>query len=194
VFTATITDAFGAPVSGVVLQPSLSSTSANYSATPLATVTTDAAGKVTVTITDALAIAAGTDKLTFAAVDGTSLTGTSNPATITYAATAPAVTALVAYYSATPSTADISVVTAVPTTGIYVDGVSTKFPIQKGRNTAIANSKADGVDQLIVRVNAGAIGARVSATASAGAYILNSANLQTSSRSFYSTTTGFAGD
>jgi 5-hydroxyisourate hydrolase-like protein (transthyretin family) len=118
VFTATITDAFGAPVSGVILQPSLSSTSANYSATPLSTVTTDAAGKVTVTITDALAVAAGTDKLTFAAVDGTSLSGSSNPATITYAATAPAVTALVAYYSPTPSVTGVSIVTPVPASGI----------------------------------------------------------------------------
>ena len=92
VFTATITDSFGAPVAGVLLQPSLSSTSANYSATPLATVLTDASGKATVTITDALAVAAGTDVLTFAAVDGTSLAGSSNTATITYAAAAPAPT------------------------------------------------------------------------------------------------------
>ena len=194
VFTATITDAFGAPVAGVLLQPSLSASSSNYSATPLSTVLTDASGKVTVTITDAAAVAAGKDVLTFAAVDGTSLAGSSNPATITYAAAAPAVTALTAYYSPTPSVTGTSIVSPVPTTGIYVDAISAKFPIQKARNTAIGNAKADGVDQLIVRISTGAIGAKVTATASAGAYVLNSSNFQATSSSKYSGTTGFAGD
>jgi hypothetical protein len=195
VFTVTITDNFGAPVAGVLLQPSLSSGSANYSATPMATVLTDASGKATVTITDALAVAAGTDVLTFTAVDGSTLTGSSNPATITYAAAAPAPTALIAYYTPTPATvATTSIVSPVPTTGVYVDAVSAKFPIQKARNTSIGNAKADSVDQLGVRINAGVAGVRVVATASAGAYILSSSNLQGTSRTLYSGTTGFTPD
>jgi hypothetical protein len=193
VFSATITDAFGAPVAGVVLTPSLSSTSANYSAAGLATVTTGADGKASFTLTDALAVAGGTDAVTWSAVAGTTLTGTAT-ATITYAATAPAPTSLTALYSRQPSTAATSIVTAVPAGGIYADmATGAKFPVQTSRNTAIANAAADSVDQLAVRINAGAIGAKVVATASAGAYILSSANLQSSSRTVYTGTTGYTG-
>jgi hypothetical protein len=193
VFSATITDAFGAPVAGVALTPSLSSTSANYSAAGLATVITGADGKASFTLTDALAVAAGTDSVTWSAVAGTTLTGTAT-ATITYAATAPAPTSLTALYSRQPSTAATSIVTAVPAGGIYADMTTgAKFPVQTGRNTAIANAAADSVDQLAVRINAGAIGAKVVATASAGAYILSSANLQSSSRTVYTGTTGYTG-
>jgi hypothetical protein len=192
VFTATITDAFGAPVSGVLLQPAFgATTNANYVKT-LATVVTDASGKASYSLTDAAAVAAGVDAIGWTAVDGTSLTGTAS-ATITYAATAPAVTTLTAYYNADPTTGATAIVTAVPTSGIYVDGSSTKFPIQKARNTAVANAAAAGVDQLAVRINAVAIGAKVTATASAGAYILNGANFQVASSSQYSGTTGYTG-
>ena len=196
VFSATITDAFGAPVAGVALTPSLSATSANYSAAGLATVVTGADGKASFTLTDALAVAAGTDAVTWAAVAGTTLTGTAT-ATITYAATAPAVTSLTALYSRQPVAAvatSASIVTAVPAGGIYADMTAgTKFPVQTSRNTGIANAAADSVDQLAVRINAGAIGAKVVATASAGAYILSSANLQSSSRTVYTGTTGYTG-
>jgi len=196
VFSATITDAFGAPVAGVVLTPSLSATSANYSAAGLATVTTGADGKASFTLTDALAVAAGTDSVTWAAVAGTTLTGTAT-ATITYAATAPAPTSLTALYSRQPVAAvatPASIVTAVPAGGIYADMTAgTKFPVQTSRNTGIANAAADSVDQLAVRISAGAIGAKVVATASAGAYILSSANLQSSSRTVYTGTTGYTG-
>jgi hypothetical protein len=193
VFSATITDAFGAPVAGVALTPSLSATSANYSAAGLATVITGADGKASFTLTDALAVAAGTDSVTWAAVAGTTLTGTAT-ATITYAATAPAPTSLTALYSRQPSTSATSIVTAVPAGGIYADmATSAKFPVQTSRNTGIANAAADSVDQLAVRINAGAIGAKVVATASAGAYILSSANLQATSRTVYTGTTGYTG-
>jgi hypothetical protein len=191
VFSATITDAFGGPVSGVLLQPALSSTSSNYSAAGLATVLTDASGKASFTLTDAAAVAAGTDTVSWSAVDGTSLTGTAS-ATITYAATAPAPTALTAYYSRQPSTDDLAVITAIPSTGIYADMTNgTKFPVQTNRNIAIANAAADSKDQLDIRIYAGATGAKVTATASAGAYILNSANFQVASSSKYTGTTGY---
>ena len=189
VFTATITDAFGAPVAGVVLQPAFgATTNANYSAT-LATVTTDASGKASYTITDAAAVAAGKDTIGWTAVDGTSLTGTAS-ATITYAAAAPAPTTLTGYYSADPTTADASTVTAVPAGGIYVDGSSTKFPIQKARNTAIANAAAASVDQLKVRISTGVTGAKVVATANGGAYVLVS-GFQAKTQTLYSGTTGY---
>ena len=163
----------------------------NYSAAGLATVTTGADGKASFTLTDALAVAGGTDAVTWAAVAGTTLTGTAT-ATITYAATAPAPTSLTALYSRQPSTAAASIVTTVPAGGIYADmAAGTKFPVQTSRNTGIANAAADSVDQLAVRINAGAIGAKVVATASTGAYILSSANLQSSSRTVYTGTTGY---
>ena len=190
VFTATITDAFGAPVSGVVLQPAFGATTNSNYVTPLATVITDASGKASYSLTDAAAVAAGVDTIGWTAVDGTALTGTAS-ATITYAAAAPAPTTLTAYYSADPTTTATAIVTAVPTSGIYVDGASTKFPIQKARNTGVANAAAASVDQLAVRISTGVIGAKVTATATGGAYILSSANFQATSQSKYSGTTGY---
>jgi hypothetical protein len=194
VFSATITDAFGAPVSGVLLQPALSATSSNYSAAGLATVLTDASGKASFTLTDALAVAAGTDAVTWSAVDGTTFVGTAS-ATITYAATAPAPTTLTAYYARQPVTATTpttSIVTAVPAGGIYANMTNgDKFPVVTNRNTGVANVAVDSADQLVVRIATGAIGAKVVATASAGAYILSSANLQATSRTVYTGTTGY---
>jgi len=191
VFTATITDAFGAPVSGVLLQPALSATSSNFTAAGRAPVLTNASGQASFTLTDTAAVAAGTDVVSWTAVDGTALTGTAS-STITYAATAPAPTALAAFYARQPSTAATAIVTAVPAGGIYADmSTGARFPITDTRNTSIANAAADSVDQLAVRISAGAIGARVVATASAGAYILSSANFQASSRTVFTGLTGF---
>jgi len=192
VFTATVTDAFGAPVAGVLLQPSLKATTGNGTATlVLSTVTTNAAGQATYSLTDAAAVAAGTDKVTWTAVDG-SLTAAS--ATITYAATAPAPTTLTAYYSSTPvaSSNDDAIRTAVPTTGVYRTG-TTKFSIQKARNNSVATTVVDTTgDQVRVVISAGVAGAKVTATASAGAYVLNAASFQASTVSAYTGETGYA--
>jgi hypothetical protein len=192
VVTATVTDAFGAPVAGVLLQPSLASTGANGSATlVLPTVTTDASGKATYSLTDALAVAAGTDTVTFTGVGTTGMTAKS--AKITYAATAPAPTTLTAYYSSTPlaSTNDDAIRVVAPTTGVYRTG-TTAFSIQKARNNSVVTSVVDTTgDQVRVVISAGVAGAAVKATASTGAYVLSSANLQSSSRTQYTGTTGF---
>jgi hypothetical protein len=191
VFTATVTDTFGAPVSGVLLQPSLSSTGSNGSATlVLPTVTTDASGKATYSLTDALAVAAGTDTVTFT---GVGVTITAKSSTITYAATAPAPTALTAYYSSTPlaSSVDAAIRVVAPATGVYRTG-TTAFSIQKARNNSTVTSVVDTTgDQVRVVISAGVAGAAVKATASAGAYVLSSASLQSSSRTQYTGTTGF---
>jgi hypothetical protein len=191
VFTATVTDAFGAPVAGVLLQPSISSTSSNYpgATVALATVTTNAAGQATYSLTDAAAVAAGTDKVTFTAVDG-SVTAASS--TITYAATAPAPTTLTAYYSSTPATStnDDAIRVAPAATGVYRTG-TTEFSIQKARNNSVATTVADSADQLRIVISTAVAGAKVTATASAGAYVLNSASFQASSASKYTGTTGY---
>jgi hypothetical protein len=191
VFTATVTDAFGAPVAGVLMQPSLLSTGSNGSATlVLPTVTTDASGKATYSLTDALAVAAGTDKVTWVDVAGT-LTAASS--TITYAATAPAPTTLTAYYSSTPvaSSNDDAIRVAVPTTGVYRTG-TTAFSIQKSRNNSVATAVVDTTgDQVRIVISSGVAGAKVTATASTGAYILNSASFQASTSSKYTGLTGY---
>jgi hypothetical protein len=192
VFTATVLDAFGAGVAGVLLQPSLSSTSANYPGATVAlpTVLTNASGVATYSLTDAKAVAAGTDKVTFSAV-GVTLTAASS--TITYAATAPAPTSLTAYVSTTPATStnDDAIRIVPAATGVYRTG-TTAYAIQKARNNSIATTVADSADQIRVVVSAGVAGAKVTATASAGAYVLNSINYQVASTSKYTGTTGFA--
>jgi trimeric autotransporter adhesin len=191
VFTATVTDAFGAPVAGVLLQPSLASTGSNGSATlVLPTVTTGANGQATYSLTDAKAVAAGTDTVTFT---GVGVTITAKSAKITYAAAAPAPTTLTAYVSTTPaaSTNDDAIRIVPAATGVYRTG-TTAYAIQKARNNSIATTVADSADQIRVVISAGVAGARVTATASTGAYVLNSASFQASSASAYTGTTGFA--
>ena len=191
VFTATVTDAFGAAVAGVLLQPSLSSTGSNGSATlVLPTVTTGADGKATYTLTDALAVAAGTDTVTFT---GVGVTITAKSSAITYAATAPAPTALTAYYSSTPvaSSNDDAIRVVAPATGVYRTG-TTAFSIQKARNNSVATAVVDTTgDQVRVVISAGVAGAAVKATASTGAYVLGSTSFQAASRTQYTGTTGF---
>jgi trimeric autotransporter adhesin len=192
VFTATVLDAFGAPVSGVLLQPSLSSTSANFpgATVSLPTVTTGANGQATYSLTDAKAVVAGTDRVTFTAV-GVTLTAASS--TITYAATAPAPTTLTAYVSTTPATStnDDAIRIVPAATGVYRTG-TTAYAIQKARNNSVATTVADSADQIRVVISAGVAGAAVTATASEGAYVLNAAGLQVRSRAQYTGTTGFA--
>jgi len=192
VFTATVVDAFGAPVSGVVLQPSLASTGSNGSATlVLPTVTTDAKGQATYSLTDAKAVAAGTDTVTFTGVGTTGMDAKS--AVITYAATAPAPTTLTSYVSTTPatSTSDLAIRVVPSAAGVYRTG-TTAFAIQKARNNSVATTVADSADQIRVVISAGVAGAAVTATASAGAYVLNGASFQAASRTQYTGTTGFA--
>ena len=185
VFTATITDAFGAGVAGVVLQPALSSTSSNYSATAvIPTVTTGADGKATYSLTDAAAVAAGTDKVTFTAVAGTTLAGTNN-STITYAATAPQATTIAAY-TGTYSGADTTLVTAVPSTGL--DDLK---PVATARNNSLAITPST-TNEYKFRVSTGVVGAKVTATGSAGVYFVGSTNFISASASTkYTGTTGY---
>ena len=185
--TATVTDRFGAPVAGVVLQPSLGEDDANGSATATyASVTTDASGKASYTWTDAAAAAADTDTVTFTHItSGTAITaGTS---TITYAATAPAPTEITPYYYESYTAGSVTTVnTPIPSTGIYKSG-TTRFEVVTARD----NSKTiatTGVDLLTVRIRS-LKGAAVVATTSTG-FIRNSAGLPATSSTKYGNTTG----
>ncbi|NBQ98278.1 MAG: hypothetical protein EBU12_08715, partial [Microbacteriaceae bacterium] len=193
-FTATATDNFGNPVVGAVLQPAVSGSNAD--ATTRATVVTDAKGQASLSLTDALAVAAGTDTVKFTDIS----TSTAGSAKVTYSATAPANTTLTAFYTVSAKTVTgTAISTAVPSTGIYADSANTKFAVKIARDNTKATLVADttvttGVadnDQLAIRIVGTAAGVPVVATASTGAYVLNSANLQVSSRTQYSAATTF---
>jgi len=185
--TATVTDRFGAPVAGVVLQPSLGSTDANGSATATyASVTTNASGQASYTWTDAAAAAGDTDTVTFTHItSGTAITaGTS---TITYAATAPAPTTITPYYYESYTAGSVTTVnTPVPSTGIYKSG-TTRFAVVTARDNSktIATTEPD---LLTVRIRS-LKGAAVVATTSTG-FIRNSAGLPATSSTKYGNTTG----
>jgi predicted membrane protein len=91
-FGITVKDQFNNVMSGVVLQPSFGSTDANYSATPRATVTTDANGYASITVT--AGAAATSDTVTWTA-SGTSL----GSSTATYVATLPVIATLTGAYN-----------------------------------------------------------------------------------------------
>ena len=184
VFTVTITDVFGAGVAGVVLQPALSTGSANYSATAvIPTTTTGADGKATFSLTDAAAVAAGTDVVSFSAVAGTSLTGTAS-STITYAATAPAATSLAALVG-TATSDDTAVVTPV------VSAVSVgTYPVKADRNNSLAVT-ATATNEIKVRISAGVAGAKVVATGSTGVYFVGSTGFLGTTASKYTGSTGY---
>jgi hypothetical protein len=193
-FTATASDHFGTPVVGAILQPAV--TGSNVDATTRATVVTDAKGQASITLTDALAVAAGTDTVKFTDV-ATTIAGSS---VVTYSATAPVTTTLTAFYTASGSTVTgASINSPVPTTGIYADAATTKFAVKIARDTTKANAIADTTvttlvannDQLAIRIVGTAAGVGVAASASTGAYILNSSNIQVSSRTQYTAATTF---
>ena len=182
-FTATVTDSFGAPVAGVLLTPVVSGSNADV--TGRATVTTDANGQASITLTDAAAVAAETDTVTFTEV-GKTTTGSS---TITYAAATPVAATLTPYFSTTVGAAAAAITTPTPSTGIFYSGV-TKFDLGLTRDTSKAVTATAG-EQLVIKISTGVAGAAVKAEATTkGAYVLSSINLEASSRTRYTSSLG----
>ena len=145
--------------------------------------TTDANGQASYTLTDALAVAAGTDTVSFAHVtSGTAISSASS--TITYAATAPAPTTLLVYSnSAGNATQSVSGVSnPVPSTGIYDSGTN-EFDVVIARDNSRAIATT-GTDMLTLRVRA-LEGAAVTATASSGAFIRGAAGTAVTTRTLY---------
>jgi len=188
-FVATVLDAFGAPVAGVVLTPSVSG--ANEADT-YASLTTDAQGQASYTVTDTAAAADDTDAVTFTHVASTPITAVTS--TITYAATTPSPSSISTFYARTGIAASADSVsevsTPVPTTGIFETATTaTPFTVTINRDSTRAITRSATGDHFTVRVRA-AEGAAVTATAPTGAYILNSANFAVSSRTLYGDATG----
>jgi len=119
--TLTAKDQFNNALAGVVIQPSLSTGSANYSAAARATVTTGADGKATVTVT--AGAAATSDAWTF--VSGAA----SKSITASYVAALPVIATLTGYYN-TDETA-VTYPNLFSTTAI---GASTAQLVERGLN------------------------------------------------------------
>jgi len=187
VLTVSVKDQFGALMSGESLQPSLSSTSSNYSAsTTYAAITTGSAGTATWSLTDAKATTATSDTARFASISNSSATAGSF--TLSYVATLPVVSAMTGYYN---NDATGTASTLVPSTGIYADTTSAKLIIKNDRDltkTLAASGAATTDDMVAYRVKAvdstgaAATGAAVTITAPTGGHVLNSSGLPSSSR------------
>ena len=193
VATATVVDSFGAPVAGVQLTPLISGANASTTRT-YAVVTTDAKGQASYTWTDALAVVdsatLGADTVKFTVLGAT----TNGSGVVTYAAAAPAVTTMTNFYNANPTTASgpTTITTAVPATGIYVNGVSTKFQVKVDRNNSKPITVGNGEDSLKIRVSTGVAGARIVATGTAGVWFLGAANLAAATDTEYTDALGNA--
>ena len=200
--TVTVQDQFLAPVVGEVLQPSLSSTSANYSATALATLKTDASGQASFSLTDAAATATvASDALTFTSTTDKTKSGS---VTFSYVTAVPVIGGLTGYYNLDQSgTAS----TLVPTTGIYADASGTNLLVTAARdyNKIISTTGTSATDdQVKFRFKAtttatgttAATGVPVTVTAGDGGYLVNATTgLKSSSLTLItSTATATAGE
>jgi len=194
-FSLSVRDQFNNPVADAVVQPSLSSTSSNYSATTTyATVKSGATGIATWSLTDAKAVADGTDAVTFTVIG---VSGVSTSYTITYKATVATVGSFLTYYQHDfDSTTASDITTAVPTTGIYTSA-GAGLPMVIARNLSFDlvsgyddNSSSVENDAFTIKVRAltsagiAAAGASVTVTASTGGHIVGVDGLPTSTRTF----------
>jgi len=187
VLTVRVRDQFGAEMAGQALQPSLSSTSSNYSATTTyAAITTGTAGTATFSLTDAKAVTAKSDAVSFASISNSA--ATPGTFTLSYVDTLPVVSTMTGYYN---NDATGTASTLVPSTGIYADTTAAKLIIKNDRDltkTLVAVGSATTDDMVAFRVKASdstgaaATGAAVTITAPTGGHVLNSSGLPSSSR------------
>jgi len=199
-FSLAVTDQFGKAVADAVIQPSLSSTSSNYSATTTyATFKSSASGVATWSLTDAKAVADGTDAVTFTVIG---VTGVSASYTITYKTAVATVGSFLTYYNHDfDSRTATEITTAIPSTGIYT-AAGAGLPMVIARDLSFSlltgYSEANGTenDMLAIRVRAltaagaAANGAALTVTAGTGAHIVGIDGLPTSARTFAVPSTG----
>jgi hypothetical protein len=171
----------------------------NTTASPLLipSATTDANGQVSYTLTDALAIAAGTDTIR---ATTTSLTTNINGALVlTYATTVPVASSMKVYYDAAEATWN----TLVPATTIFeTSSTATGFTLNQGKDITASlvpatKSASDDVvgfnATVLTSALAGASGLPVTVSISDGGWILSSAGLPVKSRVYYTSSTGVTG-
>jgi trimeric autotransporter adhesin len=194
--TFTVRDAFGAAVAGTVVNLTVTGSN-NTAASPLLipSATTDANGQVSYTLTDALAIAAGTDVIRATTVDGAKTAAL----TLTYAATAPVPASMKVYYDASETTWT----TLVPATTIFeTPSTATGYTLNQGKliSKTLVPASVSASDDVIgfnayiaTATPAAASGVAVTVSVSDGGWILSSAGLPVTSRTFYTSSTGYTG-
>jgi trimeric autotransporter adhesin len=196
VLTVEVDDQFGQPMVGQQLQPSLGTTDANYSATrSYPVITTGANGTATFTLTDAAAVGADSDTVTFTSVSRSTVSGSY---TLSYVTTLPVVATLQAFFDLDATVA--SPASLVPSTGIYSDTIGTRLVLKNDRNISksLSGVGAAATDDMVgyrVRVltsaGASATGAAVTVRSSDGGWLLDANNLPTMARTFAVPTSGF---
>ena len=192
--TFTVTDAFGAPVAGAVLNITVTGANAPATGTGIPSIKTDAAGQASYELTDAAAVAADTDAIKATSADVTSVTKT---LTLTYAASIPTPASATLYFnedeSAVASTGAIASATTIYDSGTTAFALSQTMDTTKSlaAATAVAGDHLNGVvAKFKTSTGSAAYGIPVTVTASAGGWILSSAGLPVASRTVYTNSTG----
>jgi len=187
VFSIEVDDQFGNPIAGAQITPSLSSTSANYSATTTyAPVTTGANGIATWTLTDAAATDILGDSITFTSVVGAKTATYS----LTYKATLPVVSSMTGFRS--DALQNVAETVALRGTSISSSaGVTGTLSIARDLSkslAAFADVTASGDDMYAIRIRAvtstgaAATGAPVTLKSSTGAWLQDVSGLPVTSR------------
>ena len=192
VFTATVTDAYGAPVAGVVLTPAVSGSNADLASR--ASVTTGADGTATVSVTDAAAVTTGTDTITFSSASP----AVSGETTVTYVTTVPVIATFTGYYALDDSLTSTSITSLVPAAGIYSSGTN-KLVISQTRNySKVFTTSGTTTDELVAfrflakdAAGAAVVGIPVTVTAGTGGFLLSSLSLLTTTRTLVTDSLGY---
>ena len=194
VVTATVTDQFGLPVAGEVLQPAI--TGANANTTALATVTTDAAGSASISVTDAKGVEAsttlGSDTVAFTTTNynaaGAKVSGSTK---LTYVAAVPVIAAMTAWYSLDETPA-AGTYLPVPTAGITDAGTYLTVPVTRDNSKLITAGSSTSDDLVAFQIQTGAKLVPVVITGTKGTFILGSIGQQLATRTIITDADGYA--
>jgi hypothetical protein len=194
VVTATVTDQFGLPVAGEVLQPAIAGANANTTA--LATVTTDATGSASISVTDAKGVEAsttlGSDTVAFSTTNfnaaGVKASGSTK---LTYVAAVPVIAAMTAWYSLDETPA-VGTYLPVPTAGITDAGTYLTVPVTRDNSKLITAGSTTSDDLVAFRISTGAKLVPVVITGTKGAFILGSIGQQLATRTVITDADGYA--
>jgi hypothetical protein len=192
-FTVVAKDQFGNPMANEVIQPIVGGSAGvgNYSATKTySTVTTNASGLATWSLTDATAVADDTDSITFKSISNASTS--SDAYTITYKTTVAAVASFLKFYTQQMNaTSNTSINLSIPTTVITA---ANKLSLVYGVNLSdgTLDDLTDGATDAAVKVRLRALtsaglsatGASVTVTAGDGGHVVGLDGNPASTRTF----------
>jgi hypothetical protein len=192
-FTVIAKDQFGNPMANEVIQPIVGGSAGvgNYSATKTySTISTNASGLATWSLTDATAVADDTDSITFKSVSNASTS--SDAYTITYKTTVAAVASFLKFYTQTWSTANsTSINLSIPTTVITAANklaLVYNVNLSDGTLDDFSDSATDAAVKVRLRAltSAGlsATGASVTVTAGDGGHVVGLDGNPASTRTF----------